>query len=435
MRSEPKFYLKSNKATTKTPIMLNLKILNENFRYSIQKSIVPELWDKTTQRPTKDKKLINEYKKHLPTIKEELKDIENRIINIDRYTRNYLNLLEQNNEILSIDKLREYLNLKYKKIITSKPKRKELKLNDYIDKFIKGIESGTILISSGKNFGQKYEASTVKTWKEWQTQFDLFQKNYKTITWDDIDLIVYEAIINFFYSKDHSINTVGKFIKNLKAILRRAYRDSHHSNDIFENPEFRVLKEEVDNITLSKEELTRLESLKIKDSTLDFHRDLFLIGCYTALRVSDVLRLKKTHIIENKRIKIRMKKVKDPVVIPISQKLNTILKKYDYTIPKVNRQDYGLNIKSLCKDAEIEQLVEIKSSKGGSITYITKPKYSLISSHTARRTGATLMFLNDIPPLLIMKITGHKKEKTFMKYINVSKEEAADLLSNNPYFV
>ena len=63
MRSEPKFYLKSNKATKKTPIILNLKVLKENFRYSIQKSIEPELWDRTTQRPTKEKKLLNEYKK------------------------------------------------------------------------------------------------------------------------------------------------------------------------------------------------------------------------------------------------------------------------------------------------------------------------------------------------------------------------------------
>ncbi|MFV0573645.1 MAG: tyrosine-type recombinase/integrase [Xanthomarina gelatinilytica] len=434
MRSEPKFYLKNNKATSKTPIMLNLKVLKENFRYSIQKSIEPELWDKASQRPTKEKKLINEYKKHIPTVKEDLKDIENRIINIDRYTRQYLNLIEQNNEIIDTSKLRQHLDLKYKKIITNKPSKKQLSINNYIDYFLNGIESGKILISSGKNFGQKYDPSTVKTWKEWKTLYNQFQESYGQLKWEDIDLKVYEDIINFFYAKDQSINTVGKFFKNLKAILRRAYRESHHSNNIFDNPEFRVLKEEVDSVVLTKKELKRLEKLKIEDSTLDFHRDLFLIGCYTALRVSDILRLKKAHIKEGKFIRIRMKKVTDPVVIPVSKKLHTILKKFNYEIPKVNRQDYGVNIKALCKEAKIDELIEIKSSKGGSISYLTKPKHSLIASHSARRTGATLMFFNGIPPLLIMKITGHKKEKTFMSYIKISKDEAAKLLAKNSYF-
>lgn len=434
MRSEPKFYLKDNKASKRTPIILNLKVNGKPFRYSTQKSIEPELWDKETQKPTKDRKILNEYKKFIPTLKENLKDIENRIVNLNKDTSSFLSDVEQKGEILDFDKLRVFLDSKYKTVITTEIDRSKLTFNKFVDYFINGIESGNILISSGRNFGQKYEPSTIKTWKEWQTQLDLFQKHYKTLHWGDFNMNVYEKTINYFYTKDHSINTVGKFIKNLKAILRRGYRESHHENNIFSNPEFRVLSEDVDNVTLTAEEVKNLSNLEITDEVLDFHRDLFLIGCYTALRISDVLRLRKSHIIENKFIRIWMKKVTDPVVIPISKKLNTILKKYNYHIPKVDRQDYGVNIKNICKDAGITELIEIKSSKGGSITYITKPKHSFIASHTARKTGATLMFLSNIKPLLIMKITGHKKERTFMKYINISQEESARLLANNPYF-
>jgi hypothetical protein len=44
------------------------------------------------------------------------------------------------------------------------------------------------------------------------------------------------------------------------------------------------------------------------------------------------------------------------------------------------------------------------------------------------------MYLAGIPTIDIMKISGHKTEKEFLKYINVSKEETAINLSDHPYF-
>ena len=58
-------------------------------------------------------------------------------------------------------------------------------------------------------------------------------------------------------------------------------------------------------------------------------------------------------------------------------------------------------------------------------------KWELVSSHTARRSACTNMFLKGIPTSAIMKISGHKKESTFMKYIKVTAEENADFLAEN----
>ena len=44
------------------------------------------------------------------------------------------------------------------------------------------------------------------------------------------------------------------------------------------------------------------------------------------------------------------------------------------------------------------------------------------------------MYLAGIPVIDIMKISGHKTEKEFMKYIKVSKLETAQNLSRHPYF-
>lgn len=61
-------------------------------------------------------------------------------------------------------------------------------------------------------------------------------------------------------------------------------------------------------------------------------------------------------------------------------------------------------------------------------------KFELITSHTARRTGATLMVLGRIPTAAIMKLTGHKSESSFWKYIKSSDEENAIMLQDYDYF-
>jgi integrase len=61
-------------------------------------------------------------------------------------------------------------------------------------------------------------------------------------------------------------------------------------------------------------------------------------------------------------------------------------------------------------------------------------KYTLVSTHTARRTGATNMYLSGIPVARIMLLTGHKTEQSFFRYIRIEREENAKTLSEHPFF-
>lgn len=61
--------------------------------------------------------------------------------------------------------------------------------------------------------------------------------------------------------------------------------------------------------------------------------------------------------------------------------------------------------------------------------------YLLISTHTARRTGATLMYLAGIPIYDIMKVTGHRSVATLEKYIRADKLDVArNLVLRYSYF-
>ena len=80
------------------------------------------------------------------------------------------------------------------------------------------------------------------------------------------------------------------------------------------------------------------------------------------------------------------------------------------------------------KKAKIDELIEIKETRGGEVTKRYYKKYDLICTHTARRTGATLMYLDGIPIYDIMKVTGHKSVTTLEKYIWADKLEVAQKL-------
>jgi integrase len=438
MLSEPRFYLKDNKADVKTTIVLFLKVKTKPFKYSIQKTIEPPLWDRITQRPTKAKEVITEYKKHVPSIKDDLRNINNRINNVYSDVKTFLYQVEQENRVLDFKELRAFLDSKYKEVITPIKQEKTSQLNNYIKDFLIGIEEGSVTIDSGSNHGKKYKDSTVKTWKEWYTQFVTFQSQSRILKWEDIDLDIYHDYITYFYDKNYTINSVGKHIKHLKSILKRALNDNLHQNLIYTHPSFRTLNEDVENVVLTSSEVEMINDYDASESKrLQLNKDVFIIGCFTALRLSDIKRIDKSHITKiNERnfISINTTKTGSKAIIPIGSKLDTILKKYDYTIPKITEQYLREDIKSICRDVGIDSIIEFKSSKGGRVSNVKEPKYKLVSSHTARRTGATNMHLDGIPTLDIMKITTHKKESTFLRYINVSGEQSAETIAGYAFF-
>lgn len=114
--------------------------------------------------------------------------------------------------------------------------------------------------------------------------------------------------------------------------------------------------------------------------------------------------------------------------------MEEIFKKYDYKTPKIPEQKLNRRIKDIGAKAKIKEKVIVETIQGGLKVKKSVPKHELIKTHTARRSGTTNMYLAGISPIDIMKITGHKTEREFLKYIRVSKEETAEMLSNHSYF-
>ena len=435
---EPIFKLKDEKSETETSIRLHAHHPNfphRRFIYGFKTFILPELWDSKTQRPTKDKAIIKAYKQHSPTIENDLLSTARQIEKVSMAVKDYFGLAEINKTEITADGLRIYLDEQFdKRSEPVAPTVKKETLNEYLIRYIKELEAGIRL-----NNGNHFVEGSIKNYKTFQAQFDLYQKDNGKKNFEDITIDFHNSFIRFLNGKKYRTNTVGKHIARAKAIMRAALSEGLHNNTDFERKEFKIFQVATDEIYLDEKELKTIEKVNLSEKPhLELYRDIFLIGCYTAQRISDYNKISPHNIITlktgGKAISLHQKKQKEIVIIPIKKELEAILKKYDYSPPRVHDQKLNENIKTICKIAKINTPTEIEEIIGGKKVKTVKPKYEMVASHTARRTGATLMYNAGIPTIAIMKITGHKKESTFLKYIKVTKEETAEKLSTHKYF-
>ena len=275
------------------------------------------------------------------------------------------------------------------------------------------------------------------------------------IDFPDIDLKFYTDFVNYLRTQvlkkalkndpnpkttiKMADNTVGKHISTLKTILNAATEAGINTNLIYTSSKFATLSENIEKIYLTENELSRIYTLDLSATkSLDRVRDLFLIACYTCLRFEDFTHIKPEHVYTNDKgtfFKINTSKTGELVVLPIHWIASAILKKYDYNLPRsISNQKMNDYLKEIGQKAEIKEPVSITKFEGGLKATKTLPKYKLIASHTGRRSGATNMYLAGIPAISIMKITGHKTEKAFMRYIQMSQEDNANKLIDHPFF-
>lgn len=227
-----------------------------------------------------------------------------------------------------------------------------------------------------------------------------------------------------------TLNYINCQVKNIKAVIHQAEKQKYTIDKSIDN--IKKSSETADSIYLNNSELNLIKNLPLTGH-LDKARDIFLIGCYTAMRFSDFSKITKGNIIEG-LIYRTTQKTGTKIVVPLHPVVNAIFEKYDYKIPKISDVVLNRYIKEVGKLAEINALIPKTTTRNGKKIVEYNPKYTQISTHTARRSGATNMYLAGIPSIAIMAITGHRTEKDFLKYIKVSKEQNAQILANHEFF-
>lgn len=328
---------------------------------------------------------------------------------------------------------------------------KRVTLTKFIEMYLHDIECGARQTDKGTNFSY----NTVKGVKTALKQWELFQaERKKPYDFGDIDLKVYYEYTAWLKEKEYSVNSIGKCISNLKVVMNVARSEGYHNNNITSEKKFKSTRVEVDAIYLTKEELKKLYEVDLSGlpNQMELARDIFMVGCWTAQRVSDYNNIKKgdfevysrKFVVEEEDpqnpgrkidvvktedvtyLNVRQQKTGTRVAIPVSSQLKTIMEKYNYQIPHLADQTINQYLKKIGEMAGIDDDVEIVTTKGGTPKRETFKKYELIMTHTARRTGATLMYLAGMDIYDIMKITGHTSPQVLKKYIRADELQVVD---------
>ncbi len=383
-------------------------------KYATGMSITPCYWnDNPEYRAKQTKEFAYE------SFNTKLENLRNSVIDLKRK-------FENSGQLPSPGKLREELDKKHGKGTVVH----QMSFLGFIEQFIKENQEGKRFGKKGKLFSKATITSYTSTLKHLMNHQDSTRKR---IDFDQINMRFYKDFVSYLQRKDYMPNTIGKYIKNIKVFLKEANKRGLTANESYKDEDFIVFQEDTDHVYLSESELRTLFELDLNlNKRLEKVRDLFLFACYTGLRFSDITQIQKEHFIDNNsRIKIHTIKTGEAVEIPVHWIVKQLFEKYGGEIPSsISNQKLNKYLKELCELAEIDEPIISVRTKGG-LRYEEKvPKFSQVTVHTARRSFATNMFLAEVHPLKIMKITGHRTEKAFLRYIRISQEDNAKGLAN-----
>lgn len=277
--------------------------------------------------------------------------------------------------------------------------------------------------------------STIRSYNDFIHLLELYKKDrrIKELFWQSFTLDFYYDIMQYHIEeRGAGNNTFGKIIKTLKTFLNAATERGYNKFLEFKTKRFKVLQEEVSHIYLNEQEIQRLLDLDLnQDPKLKEIRDLFVIACYTGVRFGDFKQLNEQNIRDG-RLRIKTQKTGQYVVIPFHPIVKSIIERYDGKLPNaycnmlVNRE-----LKNIAKKAGMNKPIIRSRMHGVERVEQTFEKWELLSTHCARRSFATNLYKQGFPTISIMKITGHKSEKTFMRYIKVTEDEVANMLEEH----
>lgn len=402
-----RYYLRS-KETNPSVIMGRLFYDGKEFVFSTKYSINPKNWNQKKNKVSPSERFFED-------INQFLVEEESRIMDI--YGKLRREKIEINNNIL-----RKCLN----------NENHEATLYSHIENVIEHRKAN----GNKSRDGQDHRLLQYKLSFRLIKEFAL--KEYKCdLTFNDIDLNFYNKYIKFLRDYPYAESTIGREIKILKRFLNLATIEGINKKMTYKSTEFKAPDKRLKHIYLTEEEINHLFNLQLTGH-LEKTRDIFIIGCRTGLRVSDYDKCISDNIENIGLICIdETEKTGEPVYIPIHWQVKAILQKYKGLPPIISDQKINDHLKILCKLADFTQ--NVKDTRQGRNKPVGTgefvPKYELITTHTARRSCATNMYIAGFDLYFIQGLLGHKKIETTIQYLGITRKIIAMKMIDNPYFL
>lgn len=324
-------------------------------------------------------------------------------------------------------------------------KQEEKSLLNMIDEFL--IEQSTL---------NQWTLSTLASCRK--SLLYLVEALGSKITLDEIDDKNYAKLLNFFFTKKHSVMrednlpeirtglsnyTINNYLNNIRRFSKWAEAKNYSSKCT-------IHKQKASLKTINKPviflEWQELMAILHKDfqylDVYDAVRNMFCFSCFTGLRYSDMSNLRWSDVGDDK-IEIVTKKTNDRLYIEFNKFSRAIIEKLkvmdhessDHVFPRMSLKHYNEVLIKIAKLSGIDKEIEYDYLSGSERKTNKIKKYQCVTSHTARRTFVCNALSIGIPPNVVMKWTGHKNYKSMNPYIDVTtnaKKESMNLFDDLP---
>lgn len=203
-------------------------------------------------------------------------------------------------------------------------------------------------------------------------------------------------------------------LRTTLAIIKAVINDNKHIKiDAIQADRILTSKKESSQaVYLTEDEIEKINQYKPSNWMEEYVKRIFLIGCYTLARHSDCVRLTEANVdVKRNIISYVSQKTKDNTIVPLHKNVMKYLQ--DHTVEDITDDEFNRTIREICMKCNIDERVTIfrrGAEESG-------PKWRFVSSHTARRSAATNLYLRNADILQISRMMGHSSVKVTQSYI------------------
>lgn len=412
-----KFILQSKNENA--PIYARLSVSKfQTVKRKTRETINPDKWVIKMGAP-------KNLKSGTPEFREDLENLKQNLLAIESFVLSAYNKRKET-EIINGDWLSEILEAFYN------GGRKTEKL-DFLTNYLDYYETNILPF-------RKYKGSPI-AYRTKQKQITIIAKLKsflqtlnKNIRVSDYGETMGNEFVTYLRNVDNlNENTVGKYLKYSKTIIKDAYKIDIQTNaNIDQIKGFTV---ETPTVIFTPDELETIQNLNFINERWEITRDWLIVGIYTGQRAGDLFSMSNKMISTDAKgreyINLTQAKVKARVKIPVHKEVKKILQKYKGNFPPVyskslesNKTIFNSNLKDIAERAGLNRPEKGRIYDDENKKYIfgTYPLHKLVSSHLMRRTFASMHY-GIIPTPIIMSVTKHKTETEFLKYIGKDSDE------------
>ncbi|MCE8595779.1 site-specific integrase [Bacteroides fragilis] len=383
------FLVKTSKAlkTGEVTLQLRLTINGQRKDIYLPRRVNPKLWNQKKERMNGKDVLCTEINKYIDSVRARIYEIQRK--------------LEDEGSPINVNVVKE---------IFCGEKSPSNNCHMFFEEFQAEIDRMESLI------GIDYAKITVGRYKlclQYIKEMYAGESKQADIAMKDVNNAMIKRYDTFLKTqKGLCQNTVTRYMKCFRKIINKGLDNAW----IIVNPFANIKSVEVlvDKATLTPNEIIKIYKKEFEIERLQVCRDVFIFCCFTGLAFIDVFNLRPEHVVSDSEgnLWIQKKREKTDIEanIPLTDIPLSILKKYEEH-PKCLKM--GRLLPCTCNQKMNSYIKEIADFCG-----IQKE----LTTHTGRRTFATLMAGDGTPLKNLAKMMGHTNTRMTERYVKPQTE-------------